>query len=104
MAAVEPLYQALREERSNKRLYKGRVISKRWWGKLSAIPLRWRVISIMSAFYLLLAASLLALSAPVMAVLASALILLLTTLVLEWQIVRPVENVARQALCVATGV
>ncbi|HEB4872679.1 TPA: PAS domain-containing protein [Kluyvera ascorbata F0526] len=103
VAAVEPLYQALREERSNKRLYKGRVISKRWWGKLSAIPLRWRVISIMSAFYLLLAASLLALSAPVMAVLASALILLLTTLVLEWQIVRPVENVARQALCVATG-
>ena len=103
VAAVEPLYQALREERSNKRLYKGRVISKRWWGKLSAIPLRWRVRSIMSGFYLLLAASLLALSAPVMAVLASALILLLTTLVLEWQIVRPVENVARQALCVATG-
>lgn len=103
VAAVEPLYQALREDRSNKRLYKGRVISKRWWGKLSAIPLRWRVRSIMSAFYLLLAASLLALSAPVIAVLASALILLLTTLVLEWQIVRPVENVARQALCVATG-
>ncbi|MGZ0801768.1 methyl-accepting chemotaxis protein [Kluyvera ascorbata] len=103
VAAVEPLYQALREERSNKRLYKGRVISKRWWGKLSAIPLRWRVRSIMSGFYLLLAASLLALSAPVIAVLASALILLLTTLVLEWQIVRPVENVARQALCVATG-
>ena len=103
VAAVEPLYQALREDRSNKRLYKGRVISKRWWGKLSAIPLRWRVRSIMSAIYLLLAASLLALSAPVMAVLASALILLLTTLVLEWQIVRPVENVARQALCVATG-
>lgn len=103
IAAVEPLYQALREERSNKRLYKGRVISKRWWGKLAAIPLRWRVRSIMSGFYLLLAASLLALSAPVMAMLASALILLLTTLVFEWQIVRPVENVARQALSVATG-
>lgn len=103
VAAVEPLYQALREERSNKRLYKGRVISKRWWGKLSAIPLRWRVRSIMLGFYLLLAVSLLALSAPILAVLASAMILLLTTMVLEWQIVRPVENVARQALSVATG-
>lgn len=103
VAAVEPLYQALREERSNKRLHKGRVISKRWWGKLTAMPLRWRVRSLMLGLYLLLAGSLFALNAPFAAVLASAVLLLLTTLVLEWQIVRPVENVARQALCVATG-
>ena len=103
VAAVEPLYQALREERSNKRLHKGRVISKRWWGKLTAMPLRWRVRSLMLGLYLLLAGSLFALNAPFAAVLASAVLLILTTLVLEWQIVRPVENVARQALCVATG-
>ena len=40
--AVEPLYQALREARSHKRLDKGLVVSKRWWGRLSALPLRWR--------------------------------------------------------------
>ncbi|VFS60165.1 Aerotaxis receptor [Kluyvera cryocrescens] len=71
--AVEPLYQALRENRSNKRLHKGRVISKRWWGKLSAMPLRWRVRSVMLGLYLLLAGSLFALNAPFAAVLASAL-------------------------------
>lgn len=103
VAAVEPLYQALRENRSNKRLHKGRVISKRWWGKLSAMPLRWRVRSVMLGLYLLLAGSLLALNAPIAAVLASAILLLLTTLVFEWQIVRPIENVTRQALRVATG-
>ena len=103
VAAVEPLYQALRENRSNKRLHKGRVISKRWWGKLSAMPLRWRVRSVMLGLYLLLAGSLLALNAPIAAVLMSAILLLLTTLVFEWQIVRPIENVTRQALRVATG-
>lgn len=103
VAAVEPLYQALRENRSNKRLHKGRVISKRWWGKLSAMPLRWRVRSVMLGLYLLLAGSLFALNAPITAVLASAILLLLTTLVFEWQIVRPIENVTRQALRVATG-
>lgn len=103
VAAVEPLYQALRENRSNKRLHKGRVISKRWWGKLSAMPLRWRVRSMMLGLYLLLAGSLLALNAPIAAVLTSAILLLLTTLVFEWQIVRPIENVTRQALRVATG-
>lgn len=103
VAAVEPLYQALREERSNKRLYKGRVISARWWGKLSAMPLRWRVRSVMLGLYLLLAGSLLALNAPLVAVLMSAILLLMTTLVFEWQIVRPIENLARQALSVATG-
>ncbi|MGL5240923.1 MAG: methyl-accepting chemotaxis protein [Kluyvera ascorbata] len=103
VAAVEPLYQALREARSHKRLDKGLVVSKRWWGRLAALPLRWRARSVMLGFYLLLAASLLALSAPVSAVLVSALILLLTTAVFEWQIVRPIENVARQALSVATG-
>ncbi|MFU0882272.1 methyl-accepting chemotaxis protein [Kluyvera cryocrescens] len=103
VAAVEPLYQALRENRSNKRLHKGRVISKRWWGKLSAMPLRWRVRSVMLGLYLLLAGSLLALNAPIAAVLTSAILLLLTTLVFEWQIVRPIENVTRQALRVATG-
>ncbi|MEQ6277980.1 methyl-accepting chemotaxis protein [Kluyvera huaxiensis] len=103
VAAVEPLYQALRENRSNKRLHKGRVISKRWWGKLSAMPLRWRVRSMMLGLYLLLAGSLFALNAPIAAVLTSAILLLLTTLVFEWQIVRPIENVTRQALRVATG-
>lgn len=103
IAAVEPLYQALRENRSNKRLHKGLVVSKRWWGKLAAIPLRWRMRSVTLGCYLLLAASLLTLGAPISAVLTSALIVLLATAVLEWQIIRPIENVARQALSVATG-
>jgi PAS domain S-box len=33
IAVTEPLYQALKEGRSHKRLHKGMVVSKRWWGK-----------------------------------------------------------------------
>ncbi|MGL5699786.1 MAG: methyl-accepting chemotaxis protein [Kluyvera sp.] len=103
VAAVEPLYQALREERSSKRLYKGRVISKRWWGRMSAMPLRWRTRGVMLGMYLLLAATLLAANVSVTSVLVAALPLLLATWIFEWQIVRPIENVTRQALRVATG-
>ncbi|MBF2791554.1 MULTISPECIES: PAS domain-containing methyl-accepting chemotaxis protein [Enterobacter] len=103
IAAVEPLYRALNDGRCKKRVHKGLVVGKGWLGKLPAMPLRWRVRSVMVALFAVLAATLIATSAGWMPLAAAALVMLLGTLLFEQQIVRPVENVARQALKVATG-
>ncbi|MGO3909006.1 methyl-accepting chemotaxis protein [Huaxiibacter chinensis] len=103
IAAVEPLYQALNEGRSSKRIHKGLVVRKGWLGKLPAMPLRWRVRCVMAGLFAVLAAMLVASQGGMLAVAASALVTILGTMVFEQQIVRPVENVARQALKVATG-
>ncbi|MFB4792320.1 methyl-accepting chemotaxis protein [Enterobacter hormaechei subsp. xiangfangensis] len=103
VAAVEPLYKALNEGRSKKRIHKGLVVRKGWLGKLPAMPLRWRVRSVMAVLFAGLAATLVASAAGWASLVAAAVVMLLGTLVFEQQIVRPVENVARQALRVATG-
>ena len=103
VAAVEPLYKALNEGRSKKRIHKGLVVRKGWLGKLPAMPLRWRVRSVMVVLFAVMAATLVASAAGWASLVAAAVVMLLGTLVFEQQIVRPVENVARQALRVATG-
>ncbi|QLR44765.1 methyl-accepting chemotaxis protein [Enterobacter sp. RHBSTW-00994] len=103
IAAVEPLYKALNEGRCNKRVHKGLVVRKGWLGKLPAMPLRWRVRSVMAALFVILAAALYMTEGGLVALGTSALVMLLGTVLFEQQIVRPVENVARQALNVATG-
>ncbi|MEE9687681.1 methyl-accepting chemotaxis protein [Enterobacter sp. HK169] len=103
IAAVEPLYRALNDGSCKKRVHKGLVVGKGWLGKLPAMPLRWRVRSVMAALFAVLAATLVATSAGWMPLVAAAVVMLLGTLLFEQQIVRPVENVARQALKVATG-
>ncbi|MDV7001924.1 methyl-accepting chemotaxis protein [Enterobacter asburiae] len=103
IAAVEPLYRALNDGSCMKRIHKGLVVGKGWLGKLPAMPLRWRVRSVMAALFAVLAATLIATSAGWMPLAAAALVMLLGTLLFEQQIDRPVENVARQALKVATG-
>ncbi|MBJ3781087.1 PAS domain-containing protein [Enterobacter asburiae] len=103
IAAVEPLYRALNDGSCKKRVHKGLVVGKGWLGKLPAMPLRWRVRSVMATLFAVLAATLIATSAGWMPFAAAALVMLLGTVLFEQQIVRPVENVARQALKVATG-
>ncbi|MCE9994535.1 PAS domain-containing protein, partial [Enterobacter asburiae] len=103
IAAVEPLYQALNAGRCNKRVHKGLVVRKGWLGKLPSMPLRWRVRGVMAVLFAALAATLLTTAAGWAPLAASAVVMLLGTLLFEQQIVRPVENVARQALKVATG-
>ena len=103
VAAVEPLYKALNEGRSKKRIHKGLVVRKGWLGKLPAMPLRWRVRSVLAVLFAVRAATLVASAAGWASLVAAAVVMLLGTLVFEQQIVRPVENVARQALRVATG-
>ncbi|HHA1905026.1 TPA: methyl-accepting chemotaxis protein [Enterobacter asburiae] len=103
IAAVEPLYRALNDGSCKKRVHKGLVVGKGWLGKLPAMPLRWRMRSVMATLFAVLAATLIATSAGWMPFAAAALVMLLGTLLFEQQIVRPVENVARQALKVATG-
>jgi len=103
VAAVESLYKALNEGRCKKRIHKGLVVRKGWLGKLPAMPLRWRVRSVMAVLFAVMAATLVASAAGWASLVAAAVVMLLGTLVFEQQIVRPVENVARQALRVATG-
>ena len=103
IAAVEPLYKALNEGRCNRRIHKGLVVRKGWLGKLPAMPIRWRVRSVMAFMFVLLAVALQQMGAEWPLLLMSALVMLLGTAIFEWQIVRPIENVARQALKVATG-
>ncbi|WP_343437546.1 methyl-accepting chemotaxis protein [Enterobacter roggenkampii] len=103
IAAVEPLYRALNDGRCKKRIHKGLVVEKGWLGKLPAMPLRWRVRSVMAVLFAGLAATLAATSAGWLPLAAAAVVMLMGTLLFEQQIVRPIENVARQALKVATG-
>ena len=103
IAAVEPLYKALNEGRCNRRIHKGLVVRKGWLGKLPAMPIRWRVRSVMAFMFVLLAVALQQMGAEWPLLLMSALVMLLGTAIFEWQIVRPIENVTRQALKVATG-
>ncbi|PUZ07297.1 methyl-accepting chemotaxis protein, partial [Cronobacter sakazakii] len=104
IAAVEPLYKALREGRKPRRLFKGLVLRNAWWGKLPAVPLRWRLRGVMAALFVAWMAVMACTGAPMLIpALAAAVMLLLGGAALEWQIVRPVENVARQALRIATG-
>lgn len=103
IAAVEPLYKALNEGRCRRRIHKGLVVRKGWLGKLPAMSVRWRVRSVMALIYVVLAAALHLSGTPWLAQLMCALVMLLGTAAFEWQIVRPIENVAKQALKVATG-
>ena len=103
IAAVEPLYKALNEGRCNRRIHKGLVVRKGWLGRLPAMPMRWRVRSVMAFMFVLLAVALQQMGAEWPLLLMSALVMLLGTAIFEWQIVRPIENVTRQALKVATG-
>lgn len=103
IAAVEPLYKALNEGHSNRRIHKGLVVRKGWLGKLPALPLRWRVRGVMAVVFAALAAALASTSAAWASYATAAVVMLLGTALFEQQIVRPVENVARQALKVATG-
>ncbi|HGY3717710.1 TPA: methyl-accepting chemotaxis protein [Citrobacter gillenii] len=103
ISAVEPLYQALNEGRCNKRIHKGLVVRKGWLGKLPALPVRWRVRGVMALMFAVLAAALQQMGAAWPLLVLSALVMLAGTAIFEWQIVRPIENVARQALKVATG-
>lgn len=103
IAAVEPLYQALNENRCARRIHKGLVVRKGWLGKLPSLPLRWRVRGVMTLLFVMVAAGLYASDASALAYLMSALALGAGTAIFEGQIVRPIENVAKQALKVATG-
>jgi aerotaxis receptor len=103
IAAVEPLYSALNEGRSKKRLHKGLVLGKGLFGKVATLPLRWRARSVMTLLWVTQLAALWFTGAHPVSMLVSTLVTLLGALAFEWQIVRPVENVAKQALSVATG-
>lgn len=95
--------KALNAGRTGKRIHKGLVVRKGWLGKLPSLPLRWRARGVMTLMFIVLAAMLWFVAAPVVTYIFCALVMLLGNACFEWQIVRPIENVASQALKVATG-
>lgn len=103
IAAVTPLYKALQEGRAKKCIRKGLVVSRGWLGKLPSLPLRWRARGVMTLLWMVLVAGLWLSGSGLAAMALSTGAVLLGCACLEWQIVRPVEEVARQALSVATG-
>jgi len=103
IAAVEPLYQAMNEGRAKRKIFKGLVLRKGLSGKLPTLSLRTRIRTLMSTLLVILLASAYFLEQPLLHWLISGAATLLICGLLEWQIVRPLENVARQALQVATG-
>lgn len=103
IAEVEPLYQALNEGRCKKKLFKGLVLRKGLFGRLPTMSLRARIRSIMSILLIILLVSAYAQALPLLQWLIGVVSTLLVCGLLEWQIARPLENVSRQALEVATG-
>lgn len=103
IAAVTPLYKALQEGRAKVRIHKGLVVRRGWLGKIPSMPLRWRARGVMAVLWLALSSGLWLLGSGMAAVGFTSLMLLLGCVGYEWQIVRPVEQLARQALSVATG-
>ncbi|MCT4711164.1 methyl-accepting chemotaxis protein [Enterobacteriaceae bacterium H11S18] len=103
IAAVTPLYKALKEDSASRRLFKGLVLRKGVFGKLATMTLRWRIRSMMSGLCVLLVVAGVAMGQDAMHLVMSGIATGLGCLLLEWQIARPLENIARQALDVATG-
>lgn len=103
IAAVTPLYNALNEGRAKRRIASGLVVRKGWLGRLPAMPLRWRMRGVMALLWALLAASFAVMHAGWAVQAVSAVMMCIGAVCLENQIVRPAENLARQALKVATG-
>lgn len=103
IAAVTPLYNALNEGRAKRRIASGLVVRKGWLGRLPAMPLRWRMRGVMALLWALLAASFAVMQAGWAVQAVTAVMMFIGAVCLENQIVRPAENLARQALKVATG-
>lgn len=107
IASVEPLYKALNEGKANRRLFKGLVLRKGWFGQMPTLSLRSRIRIMMTGLFAVLMVAAVAMGQSgaelLMGALGKAFFLALTCGLLEWQIARPLENVARQALEVATG-
>lgn len=107
IAAVEPLYCALNEERSNRKLYKGLVLSKHWFGQYPALSIRWRIrllmIVLFTSWLTIAALSGLHGLSFITASLLMFITLIVGNILLEWLIAKPIENVTKQALNVARG-
>ena len=107
IATVEPLYAAMNENRSQKKIFKGIVLSKKWPFHLSTLSTRWRIRLSMSMLFVLwiAAASLAGLqSIPLLiASLCTFVTLLIGNIFLERILASPLENIMAQALGIARG-
>ncbi|BBG59950.1 methyl-accepting chemotaxis protein [Providencia rustigianii] len=107
IATVEPLYQSMVENRSNRKIYKGIVLPKRRQFTLSTLSVRWRIrlisISLFVIWLLMAVVSGLSSSALIIPSLCTFATLLLGNFMLERSFAKPIENIMSQALNVARG-
>lgn len=107
IAAVEPLYAAMNENKSQQKIFKGIVLSKKRPFYFSTFSTRWRIRLMMSVLFILWLAmiSLTSLqNMPLMIASACTFVtLVIGNIALEKMFAAPLENIAKQALGVARG-
>lgn len=111
VSEAESVYHTFRERKQgNLRFCRGLIIHTgmmRWRSLLITMPIRWRLRSAMIVAFMLSAIAVFSLPSTtahgVFLMVSLGIILLICTLWLEIQIVRPSENLYRQALQVASG-
>ncbi|KEA53694.1 aerotaxis receptor Aer [Mangrovibacter sp. MFB070] len=107
IAGAQSLYSSLNEGRSTKRIFKGLVLGKGLSGILPRLSLRQRIGGVFALLWALFAVLAIVQGERGMILLAelvtAALVMLVGTGMMVWQVARPVEDVATQALEVATG-
>lgn len=107
IAAVEPLYAAMCDNRCSKKIYKGIVLAKNRLFHCSTISTRWRIRLLMALLFIVWISMAAAIGMREMPLITSSICTFLTliigSLALERIIAKPIENITAQALNVAKG-
>ncbi|WP_272520396.1 methyl-accepting chemotaxis protein [Providencia sp. PROV223] len=107
IATVEPLYAAMNENKSQQKIFKGIVLSKKLPFHFSTYSTRSRIRLIMSLLFILwliTASFILQPSVPLLLMSACTFIILLVgDVILEKMLATPLENMTKQALGIARG-
>lgn len=107
IAAVEPLYAAMNENKSKQKIFKGIVLSKKNPFHFSTLSTRWRIrltMSLLFAFWTIIAS----LTAQhnisfIIMMLCTFITLLVGNITFEQLLAKPLENINAQALSIARG-
>lgn len=107
IAAAEPLYQSLNENRSHYKLHKGLVMPKHWFGQYPTLSIRWRIRLLVILLFIGWIGMAILSGLQGMTLLRSTLTAFITLsfgdFLFERIIAKPLEGVAKQALDVARG-
>ncbi|AXH64195.1 methyl-accepting chemotaxis protein [Providencia huaxiensis] len=107
IATVEPLYTAMNENRSKRKIFKGIVLSKKIPFHFSICSTRWRIRLVMSLLFILWLIMASVVLQPIGSLLIMSICTFITLLVgnviFEKMLATPLENITQQALGIARG-